>query len=128
MTVCLLLIIFLFKYTTIYTFFADGRVDVALDGEFDKSREFLPRLGFEFTTGEQSFMYFGYGPGEAYVDMHHGLRMGIMRAQHRMSMWITYSLRSTEIVAIQSICHSVILMLSQAVEWKLMFRITAQRN
>ena len=66
-----------FKYTAVYTFFADGRVDVALDGEFDKNREFLPRLGFEFTTGEQSFKYFGYGPGEAYADMHHGSRMGM---------------------------------------------------
>lgn len=64
-------------YTAKYTFFADGRVDVVFDGDFDRDREFLPRLGFEFTTGENSFKYFGFGPNEAYVDMHHGSKMGM---------------------------------------------------
>lgn len=66
-----------FKYTAVYTFFADGRIDVVLDGDFDKSRVFLPRLGFEFTTSESGFKYFGYGPNEAYTDMHHGSKMGM---------------------------------------------------
>lgn len=66
-----------FTYTAVYTFFADGRVDVALNGDFDKSRVFLPRLGFEFTTEESSFKYFGYGPWESYIDMHHGSKMGM---------------------------------------------------
>lgn len=66
-----------FKYTVSYTFFADGRIDVSLSGKFDKDRVFLPRLGFEFTTGERNFKYFGYGPNEAYRDMHHGSKIGM---------------------------------------------------
>lgn len=69
-----------FRYTAVYTFFADGRIDVALDGDFDKSRVFLPRLGFEFTTDARSFEYFGYGPNEAYTDMHHGSKMGMYKS------------------------------------------------
>ena len=64
-------------YTSTYTFFADGRIDVAFDGDFDQQRTFLPRLGFEFTTNEKSFKYFGYGPYESYIDMHHGSKMGM---------------------------------------------------
>lgn len=66
-----------FTYTVKYTFFADGRIDVCLDGIFDKSRTYLPRLGFEFTTAEKDFKYFGYGPNEAYIDMHNGSKMGM---------------------------------------------------
>ena len=66
-----------FGYTAVYTFCNDGRIDIILDGEFDKSRVFLPRLGFEFTTDEHCFEYFGYGPNEAYIDMHHGSKMGM---------------------------------------------------
>lgn len=66
-----------FKYTAGYTFYADGRIDVVLDGEFDDENEFLPRLGFEFTTDEEKFKYFGYGPNESYIDMHHGSRVGM---------------------------------------------------
>ena len=66
-----------FNYTASYTFFEDGRIDVKLDGEFDRQRTFLPRLGFEFTTDEKSFRYFGYGPYESYIDMHNGSKMGM---------------------------------------------------
>lgn len=69
-----------FRYTAIYKFFADGRIDVALDGDFDKSRVFLPRLGFEFTTDESEFKYFGFGPYESYIDMHHGSKMGMYKS------------------------------------------------
>lgn len=69
-----------FKYEAVYTFLADGRVDVALDGEFDQSRTFLPRLGFEFKTAEKEFAYFGYGPYESYIDMHHGSWMGMFES------------------------------------------------
>lgn len=64
-----------FKYTAVYTFFEDGRIDVTLDGEFDQSRTFLPRLGFEFTVADKEFSYFGFGPFESYIDMHHASRM-----------------------------------------------------
>ena len=64
-------------YTATYAFFANGRIDVAFEGEFDQRRTFLPRLGFEFETDETDFQYFGYGPYESYVDMHHGSKMGM---------------------------------------------------
>ncbi len=66
-----------FNYTASYTFFENGRIDVKLDGEFDQQRTFLPRLGFEFTTDEKSFKYFGYGPYESYIDMHNCSKMGM---------------------------------------------------
>lgn len=66
-----------FNYTAVYTFFGDGRIDVTLDGGFSDDRVFLPRLGFEFTTDENKFKYFGYGPNESYIDMHHGSKMGM---------------------------------------------------
>lgn len=66
-----------FTYTATYTFFADGQIDVTIDGDFDASRTFLPRLGFEFKTDVKNFRYFGYGPHESYIDMHHGSKMGM---------------------------------------------------
>jgi len=66
-----------FRYTAEYTFYADGRVDVVLDGDFDDTWGFLPRLGFEFTTSAKDFKYFGYGPYESYIDMHHASKMGM---------------------------------------------------
>lgn len=66
-----------FKYTAVYTFFDNGRIDIALDGDFDQSRTFLPRLGFEFTVSDKAFSYFGYGPYESYIDMHHASAMGM---------------------------------------------------
>ena len=67
----------IFSYTAKYTFLANGRVDVALEGNFDTSRTFLPRLGFEFKTAKTEFKYFGYGPLEAYCDMHNAAAMGM---------------------------------------------------
>lgn len=65
------------EYFAKYSFFSDGRIDVALDGKFNPEHSYLPRLGFEFTTSHDTFKYFGYGPGEAYVDMHRGSKMGM---------------------------------------------------
>ncbi len=67
----------LFKYDAQYTFGADGSVEVVLTGEFDRARTYLPRLGFEFKVAEKEFSYFGYGPCESYIDMHHGAKMGL---------------------------------------------------
>lgn len=66
-----------FTYTVEYTFYADGQIDVDLQGTFDTSRIFLPRLGFSFCTEEKSFRYFGFGPHESYGDMHHASKAGL---------------------------------------------------
>ncbi|MDD6213940.1 MAG: glycoside hydrolase family 2 TIM barrel-domain containing protein [Firmicutes bacterium] len=66
-----------FRYKAKYAFFADGRIDVSLEGDFDTKRTFLPRLGFECTVSEKDFRYFGFGPHESYIDMHHASKMGM---------------------------------------------------
>ena len=66
-----------FDYRTVYTFFADGTIDVSLEGVFVSERTELPRLGFETEILENDFTYFGYGPFESYSDMHHASEMGM---------------------------------------------------
>ncbi|MBE6727390.1 MAG: glycoside hydrolase family 2 [Ruminococcaceae bacterium] len=63
------------RYTLEYSFFADGSVEITLDGKIRENVVWLPRLGFEITLNEQNsaFSYFGNGPMESYRDMiHHG--------------------------------------------------------
>ena len=69
-----------FKYEAVYSFYSDGRIDVTVDGDFDQNRTWLPRLGFEFKVAEKEFSYFGYGPSESYIDMHHGSWMGLFES------------------------------------------------
>ncbi len=68
------------KYETTYEFFANGNIKVSFDGDFDQKRTYLPRLGFEFKVCDKNFEYFGYGPCEAYIDMHHGAKMGLYQS------------------------------------------------
>ena len=68
------------NYTATYTFFANGRIDVALDADFDATRAFLPRLGFEFKAPIGDFEYYGYGPCEAYVDMRNAAKVGMYKS------------------------------------------------
>lgn len=63
-------------YEAVYSFYGDGSIDVSIEGDFDQNRTFLPRIGFEFKVNETDFSYFGYGPSESYIDMHHGSKMG----------------------------------------------------
>lgn len=70
----------IFKYEVTYCFFKDGSIQVELNGQFDKTKPFLPRLGFEFKVEEKNFEYFGYGPYESYIDMHHGSYMGLFKS------------------------------------------------
>ena len=66
-----------FTFVATYTFFEDGQIDVALEGDFDLNREYLPRLGFEFLAPLCDFSYYGYGPCEAYVDMRNAAKVGM---------------------------------------------------
>ena len=61
-----------FKFTAEYSVFADGRIDVVLDGKVRENCFWLPRLGFEFKTPyeKDSFRYYGMGKLESYCDMH----------------------------------------------------------
>ncbi len=62
-----------FRYTTRVTVSEDGTVEVNLFGNVRDRAFFLPRLGFEFPLvgTSKDFKYFGMGPYESYVDMHH---------------------------------------------------------
>ncbi len=69
----------LFKYTQSVTVFADGRIEVALDGHIRDGAVWLPRLGYEFTIpqSDAAFTYFGRGPLENYCDIMHHAPMGL---------------------------------------------------
>ena len=65
-----------FNYTLCYEFFADGCVNVILNGKIRENVVWLPRLGFEFKLpyDTSKFRYFGNVPMDSYRDMtHHGI-------------------------------------------------------
>ena len=63
-----------FRYTVRYSVYANGEIQVCLDGKIKERCIWLPRLGFEIKIpAERSeFEYYGMGPYENYCDMHHG--------------------------------------------------------
>ena len=66
-----------FTYKLKATIFASGRVSFELTGDVREEVIWLPRLGIEFALDKkyQDFKYFGEGPLESYVDMHHHARL-----------------------------------------------------
>ena len=67
----------MFRYTQTLTFFADGSIDVCLDGQVKEMTHWLPRLGYVFplTCANSKFRYFGMGPLENYCDLNNHCRM-----------------------------------------------------
>ena len=67
------------RYKAKFSVFADGRVEVALDGKVRENAFWLPRLGYEMTlpAGHDRFAYYGHGPHESYCDMHHASPVGL---------------------------------------------------
>ncbi len=67
------------KYRVTYEFFADGEIKVSFDGEVREFTSYLPRVGFEFTLikPNDTFSYYGMGPGETYCDMNAHGKMGL---------------------------------------------------
>ena len=68
-----------FYYTVSYKINDEGIIDVSLRGNVGEKVYWLPRLGFEFTLPAESneFTYFGMGPHNSYIDMHHSCDMGM---------------------------------------------------
>jgi len=68
-----------FRYTTKYTFFADGKVEISLTGTVREDCIWMPRLGFEFRTPYENdaFTYYGMGPLENYCDMNAHAKVGL---------------------------------------------------
>ena len=71
-----------FKYTAVYEITENGEINVTLNGNVREDTTWLQRLGFEFLLPETSkeFEYFGMGPYENYIDMHHASRMGAFKS------------------------------------------------
>lgn len=71
------------RYTTLFEFFADGKVKVTIDGCIkDHIPLYLPRIGFEIKSpvANDGFVYYGYGDAENYCDMHYHAKMGMYRS------------------------------------------------
>ncbi len=71
------------KYTAEYEFFVNGEIKVSLHArQRDDLTVYLPRLGFEFASPvvNESFVYYGMGPGECYLDMHHHTMVGLYQS------------------------------------------------
>lgn len=68
-----------FRYLLVFTFYADGEVNVDLKGNVREGCIWLPRLGFEFKTPYENgeFTYYGMGEYENYVDMCHHATVGM---------------------------------------------------
>jgi len=62
----------MFRYNQTLTFFADGSIDIELDGKVKDKTHWLPRMGYVFplTSANSKFRYFGKGPYENYSDLH----------------------------------------------------------
>ena len=67
------------RYTLRAAIFADGRVQLQVQGTVRENVFWLPRLGFEMALPAEhnEFSYYGYGPQESYCDMHHGAAVGL---------------------------------------------------
>ncbi len=61
------------NYTLKINVFDSGRINYSFDGGVHQDAVWLPRFGFEFVMPKsaEKFSYFGAGPMEAYLDMHH---------------------------------------------------------
>ena len=66
------------RYSVRYSLFSDGRLDIHLDANVRKDTYWLPRLGFEMALpgNHDTFSYYGKGPMENYIDLHHCANMG----------------------------------------------------
>ena len=72
-----------FKYTLRLSADENGVVKVALIGDIREARTpWLPRLGFNFVMPKSNseFSYYGFGPYEAYCDMHNGSKRGFYQS------------------------------------------------
>lgn len=70
-------------FTTRYEFFAKGEIKVTTKCRVsDELKVYLPRLGYEFTSPVQndSFIYYGMGPGECYADMNRHAKIGLYKS------------------------------------------------
>jgi beta-galactosidase len=70
------------RYSQKITIGADGQIHFAVDAKRRPGSVWIQRFGFEFTVSDPDagFKYFGFGPGETYVDMHHYATCGMWQS------------------------------------------------
>lgn len=70
------------RYNVRFAVFADGRVEVQLQGAIRENAFWLPRLGYEMVlpADHNTFCYYGHGPHESYCDMHHASPVGLYKS------------------------------------------------
>ncbi len=71
------------RYTQRITIDRDGCIGFCVDAQRRSGSVWLQRFGFEFAVhdGDSAFRYFGMGPGETYVDMHHYQGYGMFESK-----------------------------------------------
>ncbi|NCB93365.1 MAG: DUF4981 domain-containing protein [Clostridia bacterium] len=64
-------------YQVVYTIKSSGELHVETEADVNEETVWLPRFGFEYVIEDAVEMleYYGMGPGENYVDMHHHARV-----------------------------------------------------
>ena len=62
----------------VYTFFPDGRVEIAFSGDVTENAQPLPRFGLKFSLIKdfEDVEYYGYGPKESYSDRYKAMHLG----------------------------------------------------
>ena len=67
------------KGETVLKFSPDGKVRFISDYRTDDKVSFLPRFGLRFFVDEsfRNVTYYGYGPGESYIDKHQACWLGV---------------------------------------------------
>ncbi len=73
------------KAEIIYTVYADASLETEVSAIVPKELPSLPRFGLELMTlpGFEKIDYFGYGPGESYIDKRLACRMGYYKTTVR---------------------------------------------
>ena len=70
-------------YTQKISIGADGKIDFTVDASLREGCVWIPRFGYEFVLKEEdaAFKYFGMGPGETYIDLHHYQGYGLWESK-----------------------------------------------
>ena len=71
------------RYTQKISIGADGKIGFEVEANLREGCVWIPRFGYEFALKEEDavFKYFGMGPGETYIDLHHYQGYGLWESK-----------------------------------------------
>ena len=71
----------LFNINTVYTFFAEGGIEIEINATKRDGLPYLPRFGVQFNMpdGSENLRFFGRGPVESYIDKRHASYEGLFK-------------------------------------------------